>query len=48
VIVCDPDIKSFKVQDNFDFIMIGCDGIFERLNNRDCVDAVWECITEQI
>lgn len=28
--------------------MIGCDGIFERLNNRDCVDAVWDCITEQI
>lgn len=38
VIVCDPDIKSFKIQDNFDFIMIGCDGIFERLNNRDCID----------
>ena len=28
--------------------MIGCDGIFERLNNRDCVDMVWERITEQI
>jgi len=48
VIVCDPDIKSFKIQDNFDFIMIGCDGIFERLNNRDCVDQIWNTITEQI
>ena len=48
VIVCEPDIKCFKVQDNFDFIMIGCDGIFERLNNRDCVDAIWDRITEQI
>jgi protein phosphatase 2C family protein 2/3 len=48
VIVCEPDIKSFKIQDNFDFIMIGCDGIFERLNNRDCIDAVWERVTEQI
>lgn len=28
--------------------MIGCDGIFERLNNRDCVDMVWDCVTEQI
>jgi hypothetical protein len=28
--------------------MIGCDGIFERLNNRDCVDAIWDRITEQI
>ena len=48
MIVCDPDIKSFKIQDNFDFIMIGCDGIFERLNNRDCIDAIWDRITEQI
>jgi serine/threonine protein phosphatase PrpC len=48
VIVCDPDIKCFKIQDNFDFIMIGCDGIFERLNNRDCVDDIWDRITEQI
>ena len=48
VIVCEPDIKSFKIQDNFDFIMIGCDGIFERLNNRDCIDAIWERVTEQI
>ena len=48
VIVCEPDIKCFKVQDNFDFIMIGCDGIFERLSNRDCVDAIWDRITEQI
>lgn len=48
VIVCEPDIKSFKVQDHFDFIMIGCDGIFERLNNRDCIDEIWNRITEQI
>lgn len=28
--------------------MIGCDGIFERLNNRDCVDEIWNRITDQI
>ena len=48
VIVCEPDITSFKIQDNFDFIMIGCDGIFERLNNRDCIDVIWDRISEQI
>jgi serine/threonine protein phosphatase PrpC len=26
--------------------MIGCDGIFERLNNRDCIDSIWDRITE--
>jgi len=48
VIVCEPDITCFKIQDNFDFIMIGCDGIFERLNNRDCVDYIWNRIVEPI
>ena len=28
--------------------MIGCDGIFERLNNRDCIDAIWDSVTESI
>lgn len=27
--------------------MIGCDGIFERLNNRDVIDTMWERIAEQ-
>jgi len=34
VIVCDPEIRSFKLKNNFDFFMIGCDGIFERLDNK--------------
>jgi len=28
--------------------MIGCDGIFERLENKHCVDAIWGRIDEQI
>jgi serine/threonine protein phosphatase PrpC len=48
VIVCDPEIRVFKLQPNFDFFMIGCDGIFERLNNKQCVEAIWERINEQV
>ena len=29
VVVCEPEITSFKLKDNFDFFLIGCDGIFE-------------------
>ena len=29
VITCEPEIVSFKLQDNYDFILVGCDGIFE-------------------
>jgi len=34
VIVCDPEIKIFKLKDNFDFFLVGCDGIFERMDNK--------------
>ena len=34
VIICDPEIRVLKLKDNFDFFLIGCDGIFERLNNK--------------
>lgn len=34
----------FKLKDNFDFFLIGCDGIFERLDNKAVVDAVWDRI----
>ena len=45
-IVCDPEVKIFKLKDNFDFFLIGCDGIFERLDNKQCVDAVWDRIQD--
>jgi len=47
VVVCDPEIRVFKLQPNFDFFMIGCDGIFERLDNKQCIEAIWERINEQ-
>lgn len=48
VIICDPEVRSFKLQNNFDFFMIGCDGIFERLDNKQCIDSIWNRIDEQI
>ena len=39
---------SFKLKNNFDFFMVGCDGIFERLNNKDVIDSIWNRIDEQI
>lgn len=47
VIVCEPEIISFKLKDNFDFFMVGCDGIFERMNNKQIIDVVWDRISEQ-
>ena len=35
VVVAIPDIKSFKIQPEHDFIVLGCDGIFDKLSNQD-------------
>lgn len=34
VIIAQPEIASFNLQDDLhDFIILGCDGIFDRLSN---------------
>ena len=42
-----PDIKSFKLQKEYDFIVLGCDGIFDKLSNRDVVNCVWYTVNNQ-
>lgn len=47
VVVCDPEIGYFKNGANdFDFIVIGSDGIFDRLSNNDINEIVWNVIRE--
>ena len=40
--MAEPDIKAFKVRDEHDFILLGCDGIFDKLDNMEIVHQVWE------
>ena len=42
VVIAKPEIKSFKMEDNHDFVILGCDGIFDKLTNQDCVTCVWD------
>ena len=42
VVVAKPDILSIKIKDNYDFIVLGCDGIFEKKSNRDICQEVWK------
>ena len=37
-----PDIKCFKIKNNYDFIILGCDGIFEKLDNKQIINAAWD------
>ena len=45
VIISIPEIKYFDINENeHDFILIGCDGIFEKMKNKQIIDCVWNCI----
>lgn len=33
VIIPTPEIINFKISDKHDFILLGCDGIYDRLTN---------------
>ena len=45
VVVCKPDIKAFKIQKEHDFIVLGCDGIFDKLSNEDVSQCVWNSVS---
>ena len=34
-------IKSFELGNNIDFILIGCDGIFDVLDSYECAKCAW-------
>lgn len=42
VVIHTPDIKTFKIQKEHDFIALGCDGIFDKLSNEESVMCVWK------
>lgn len=37
VIICDPEIHVVDVTEAIDFIMIGSDGIFDKVSTEQCV-----------
>ena len=47
VIISIPEIKYFDNSDKNDFILIFCDGIYEKLKNKDIIDCIWKEITKK-
>lgn len=41
VLIATPEIKSFEVTQDIDFLIMGSDGIFEKQSNEDLVKIVW-------
>ena len=40
-IINNPDIFVIDINSNDDFIVMGCDGIFDDLSNQEIIDAAW-------
>jgi hypothetical protein len=36
-----PQIHNFKINPETDFIVLGCDGIFEKLTNTEVIHSIW-------
>ena len=42
VVIATPEIKAFRIKPDHDFIILGCDGIFDKLESREVVMSIWE------
>ena len=42
VVTATPDIRCFRIKENYDYILIGCDGVFEKMDNDEAAEKVWE------
>lgn len=41
--IADPDICQFQIEPGkHDFVLLGCDGIFDKFEDKDCVHTVWQ------
>ena len=44
VVIHTPDVKSFQIKREHDFIVLGCDGIFDKMDNTDVSHCVWKAV----
>lgn len=42
-VVCEPETTAFTYED-MDFLVVGCDGIFDKLTNEKVSETVWETV----
>ena len=48
VIIHTPDVQSFQVTKDLDFIVLGCDGIFDKLSNEETNACVWKAVYDNM
>lgn len=46
VLISEPDIYEMRITDNIDFIVLGCDGIFDTITNSEVCECIWLGLNE--
>ena len=41
VVIAISDIKEFDIDDKMDFLLLGCDGIFDKISNAEVIKQGW-------
>ena len=44
VVIAVPEIIEFDIRENYDYILLGWDGVFDKLENVDIVKRIWTTI----
>lgn len=47
VVISDVEIQVHEITAEDDFILLGCDGIFDWLSNREVIDICWKKFWEK-
>lgn len=46
VIVAIPEIKSFKITKEYDFVGIASDGVYDKISNVEFIKCVWNSLKD--
>lgn len=44
VIIAEPDIFEYQITPDLDFLILACDGVFDRLENDDIINNIWNLV----
>lgn len=44
VVISTPEIRSFKIVDSYDFMLMGCDGVFEKMTNQEIMKTILQSV----
>lgn len=48
LIIAVPDIVVYNLTEKTDFILLGCDGVWETLCNSDIVEYIYDCLKKKV